>query len=59
MYFVASLVPESVIIEADNEEDFKEKIKHIPIERFVYHHDRVSKEKIEKELAKRYVFLNI
>lgn len=59
MYFEASLTPQEIIIEADTEEEFKEKIKRIPIEKFIFKHNRISKEKLEKELQDRNVFLKL
>ena len=59
MYFEASLTPQEIFIEAEDEDEFKEKIKHISIENFIYKSNRISKEKLQKELANRHIFLKL
>jgi len=57
MYFNASLVPRDLIIEADNEQEFKERCKRISIEHLVFSWKQISKEDFKKEMKERHVFV--
>ena len=59
MYFEASLTPEKIIIEAETEEEFKEKIKKIPIENFIFQFIKINKDQLKNELEDRHVFLKL
>lgn len=57
MYFEVSLVPKDLIIEAENEEELKEMFKKITIENLIFSYPRISKEKFEKILKQRHIYL--
>lgn len=57
MYFTASLVPKDIIIEADSEEDFQEKLKRITIKDLVFTWGKMSKEDFKREMRSRYIYV--
>jgi len=57
MYFITSLIPRDLVIEADTEKEFKERCKHITIEHLVFSWKKMSKEDFKKEMKERHVFL--
>ncbi len=59
MYFQISLVPRDLIIEAENEDELKDKIKKITIENLVFSSGRITKEKFKEEMESRYVYLKL
>lgn len=59
MYFQISLVPRDLIIEAENEDELKDKIKKITIENLIFSYPRITKEKFKEEMESRYVYLKL
>lgn len=59
MFFEAFLALKPLIIEANNEEDFQNKLKSISIENLVFDHKQVAKADVVKELKKRYIFIDL
>ena len=59
MFFEALLAPQPIIIEANDEEDFKLKLKGISIVNLVFDHKQVTKEEVIRELKKRYIFIDM
>lgn len=59
MFFRISLVPQDLIIEAENENELKEKTKRITIENLVWKTVRLNKEDLKKELKSRYIYMKI
>ena len=57
MYFEVSLVPNDLIIEAENEDELKEIFKRITIEKLVFSYPRISKEKLTNVLHQRHIYL--
>lgn len=57
MFFEVSLIPKDLIIEAENEEELKEILKKITIENLVFSSPRINKEKFDKILKERYIYL--
>ena len=59
VFFEAYLAPQAIIIEANNEEDLKLKLKGISIVNLVFDHKQVPKEEVIRELKKRYIFIDL
>lgn len=57
MFFRISLVPQDLIIEAENENELKEKTKRITVENLVWKTVRINKEDLKKELKSRYIYM--
>ena len=57
MFFRISLVPRDLIIEAENENELKEKTKRITIGNLVWKTVRLNKEDLKKEMRSRYIYM--
>jgi len=57
LFFTASLVPKDLIIEADSEEDFQEKLKRITIKDLVFTWTQMNKEDFKREMRSRYIYM--
>jgi len=56
VFFRISLVPQDLIIEAENENELQEKTKRITIDNLVWKTVRLNKEDLKKELKSRYIY---
>lgn len=56
MFFRVSLVPQDLIIEAENENALKEKTKRIPIDNLVWKTIRINKKDLKNEMRSRYIY---
>ena len=56
VFFRISLVPQDLIIEAENENELQEKTKRITVENLVWKTVRLNKEDLKKELKSRYIY---
>jgi len=57
LFFRISLVPQDLIIEAEDENELKEKTKRITVENLVWKTVRINKEDLKKELKSRYIYM--
>lgn len=57
MFFRISLVPQDLIVEAENENELKEKTKRITVENLVWKTVRLNKEDFKKEMRSRYIYM--
>lgn len=59
MFFEVNLALNPLIIEANNEEDLKFKLKSISIESLVFDHKQIAKADVVRELKKRSIFIDL
>ena len=52
-------MPRDLIIEAENEDELKDKTKKITIENLVFSSARITKERFKEEMESRYVYLKL
>ena len=58
MFFEVFLSPQSIIVEADDEEDFKIIMKNMSVKNFIFDYKEISKKAINIELEKRFVYID-
>ncbi len=59
IYYEVLLKQEGIIIEAKDQEDFKQKLERVKIADVCYEPTQVSKSTVEIELKKRLVYLRL
>lgn len=58
-FYEAFLTPQGIIIEAEDEEHLKMKLKAISVSGFIFDQRQVPKDEIIKELKKRHIYINL
>ena len=56
MHYEISLVPKDLIVEANSEEDLKERLKHISVDGLVFSYKAINKDDLRRILKERHIY---